>query len=187
MSLFYTGKGDKGSSHIGKKKYPKDHPVLVVLGELDELNSFIGLTRSLLKDKKLVLKLENVQQDLFIIQAKTAWFLFPKFKAPEFSEQKIKVMEKEIAGMEKRIRPERAFVLPGANVASSWLHVLRSVARRTERNMFSLSRLNGGQAKKYKVPPEILTYLNRLSSYLYALARMEAFKKNIKEKKPTYR
>lgn len=180
MPLFYTGKGDKGSSNIGKKKYQKDHPVLEALGELDELNSFIGFARSLLREKVLSQKLENIQQDLFIIQARIAWFLFPKFQSPQLKEEKIREMEKEIGSLEKKIKPERAFVLPGANVPSSLLHLLRSVARRAERKIFVVS-------KKYKVPGEILTYINRLSSYLYALARMEAHRKKIKETKPTYR
>lgn len=179
MPLFFTGKGDKGSSAIGKKKVPKDNPILVALGELDELNSFIGFARSLVQGQKLSQKLEQVQQDLFIIQAKTAWLLFPKFKAPKLQKKKIADMEKEIIALEKHIKPERSFVLPGGNTASALLHLLRSVARRTERALFVVS-------KKKKVDQEVLTYLNRLSSYLYALARMEAREKNIKETKPTY-
>lgn len=180
MPLFYTGKGDKGSSSIGKKKIPKDNPVVCALGDLDELNSFVGFARALLKNKTLSKKLERVQQDLFIIQAQTAWFLYPKFKAPKMEAKKIGRMEKEIEGMEKKIKPERAFVVPGSNTSSALLHVLRSVARRSERSMFVVS-------KKKRVPKEVLTYLNRLSSYLYALARMEANAKKIKETKPTYK
>lgn len=178
--LFYTGKGDKGSSRIGKKKFPKDHPVLEALGELDELNSFVGFARSFFKNKKLSQKLENVQQNLFIIQARLAWILFTKFKSPQLVEEKIQDMEKEIQDLEKKIKPERSFVLPGTNTSSALLHLLRSVARRVERKAFVVS-------KNHKVPQEILTYLNRLSSYLYALARMEAFRKNNKETKPTYK
>ena len=180
MPLFYKGKGDKGSSSIGKKKIPKDNPVIVALGDLDELNSFIGFARSLVQDKSLSQKLEKVQQDLFIIQAETAWFLYPKFKAPKIEEKKIQVMETEINALEEKIQPERAFVLPGSNTSSAALHLLRSVARRAERSMFIVS-------KKKKVSQEVLTYLNRLSSYLYALARMEAHRKKIKETKPTYK
>lgn len=179
MGLFYTGKGDRGSSHIGKKKFPKDSLLLEVLGELDELNSLCGLVRSLTQDKSLAFKLQNVQGTLFIIQARIAWFLYPKFQSPELKEEKIKELESEIESIEKRISPERGFIIPGSDQGAAWLDYARSVSRRVERKVFSLS-------KKKKVPSQILVYLNRLSSYLYALARIELHEKNIKEPKPTY-
>ena len=177
--FFYTGKGDKGSSHIGKKKYPKDSLILEVLGELDELNSFIGVVRATFKQKELARKLQNVQENLFIIQARIAWFLYPKFKSPELKEEKIKSLEQEIENAEKTIKPERGFIISGSNLVSAWLDLLRAVSRRVERKMFTLSR-------KKKLPPEILIYLNRLSSYFYALARLEIYTKKIKEPRPSY-
>ncbi|TSC56912.1 MAG: ATP:cob(I)alamin adenosyltransferase [Parcubacteria group bacterium Greene0714_21] len=188
--LFYTGKGDKGSSVIGKKKFPKDSPVPEVLGELDELNSLIGLFKSTEKGKPFFLKLTKVQETLFIIQARIAWILYPKFSSPQVLGEKIKELEKEIERAEKTIHPERGFVISGTNETSSWLDYLRAVARRVERRAYTLSRLRqgyGGQAKKYAVPKEILAYLNRLSSYLYALARLEIHKKKLKEPKPSYK
>ncbi len=185
--FFYTGKGDRGCSVIGKKKYPKDSPLLEALGELDELNSFIGVARATFKQKQLSKKLQNVQENLFIIQASIAWFLYPKFTSPELKQEKIKGLEQEIESTEKTIKPERGFIISGSNIVSSWLDLLRAVSRRIERKVFTLSRLNGGQAKKYKVPPEILTYLNRLSSYFYALARLEIHKQKIKEPRPRYK
>lgn len=178
--LFYTGKGDKGSSVIGKKKFPKDSPVLEVLGELDELNSLIGLFKSTPNGKPFFLKLTKVQETLFTIQARIAWILYPKFSSPQVSGEKVRELEKEIERAEKTIRPERGFVISGSNETSSWLDYLRAVERRVERRAYTLS-------KRYKVPPEILVYLNRLSSYLYALARLEIHKKKLKEPKPTYR
>ena len=77
MALFYTGKGDKGVSRVGKKNYPKDSPILEALGDLDELNSFLGLVRSTVKDKKLMAGLQTVQQHLFIVQAQIAVLMFP--------------------------------------------------------------------------------------------------------------
>lgn len=180
MRLFYTGKGDKGSSIIGKKKVPKDSPILEALGELDELNSFIGVVRSTCKQSQLAQKLQNVQQNLFIIQARIAWFLYPKFTPPELKQEKINSLEQEIESAEKTIKPERGFIISGSNAVSAWLDLLRAVSRRVERKVLTIS-------KKYKVPPEILTYLNRLSSYLYALARLEIHRKKLKEQKPTYR
>ena len=177
--FFYTGKGDKGCSVVGKKKYPKDSPLLEVLGELDELNSLLGLVRAVIKQKELSQKLEAVQQNLFIIQAGIAWFLYPKFAPPQLKQEKIKSLEQEIESAEKTIKPERGFIISGSNAVSAWLDLLRAVSRRVERKVFTLS-------KKYKVPPEILTYLNRLSSYFYALARLEIHKQKIKEPRPRY-
>lgn len=185
--FFYTGKGDRGCSVVGKKKYPKDSPILETLGELDELNSFIGIAKSYCKRKQLSKKLQNVQEALFIIQARIAWFLYPKFTPPELKEEKIKSLEREIESTEKTIKPERGFIVSGSNAVSAWLDALRAVSRRVERKIFTLSRPNGGQAKKRKIPQEILTYLNRLSSYFYALARFEAYKQKIKEPRPKYK
>ena len=176
MALFYTGKGDKGVSYIGKKKYPKDSPVFKVLGDLDELNSLLGLVKTRVKKKELVGKLERVQQDLFIIQANVAWFLYPKFKAPKFSQAKVTRLEQEIQEIERMVKPERGFIVAGANESSAWLDYLRTVSRRVERKATTMH-------KKHRLSKEILTYLNRLSSYLYALARAQAGKK---ETAPTY-
>ena len=176
MALFYTGKGDKGVSYIGKKKYPKDSPVFKVLGDLDELNSLLGLVKTRVKKKELAQKLERVQQDLFIIQANVAWFLYPKFKAPKFVAAKVTRLEQEIQKIERKVKPTRGFIVAGINEPSSWLDYLRAVSRRVERKTITMH-------KKFKLSQEILTYLNRLSSYLYALARAQAEKK---ETIPTY-
>ncbi len=179
MALFYTGKGDRGSSRIGKKKYPKDSPIVEALGDLDELNSWIGVVKTQVHKPNLAKKLEGVQENLFIIQARIAWLMYPKFPAPQMTEEKIKAMEQEIDSIEKKIKPQRGFVISGSDLVSSWLDMLRAVSRRVERRVVKLH-------KAQPLPQEILTYLNRLSSYLYALARAEAAEKKIKESRPTY-
>lgn len=178
--FFYTGKGDKGSSLIGKKKYPKDSSVLEALGELDEFNSLLGLFKSTQKGKQFSKNLSKVQQMLFVIQARIAWILYPKFSSPQVSKERVRELEREIDKAEKTIHPKRGFIVPGSNEISAWLDYIRAVERRVERRVFALS-------KRKKVPKEILAYLNRLSSYLYALARLEVHKKKLKESKPTYK
>jgi len=180
MALFYTGKGDKGISHVGKKKYPKDSLILETLGDLDELNSFLGLVRSVVQNKKLAASLEQVQQHLFIIQAQVAVVMFPEFKSPQLKKEKVEWLEREIRAIEKKIAPKRGFVIPGATISAAWLDVVRAVSRRTERTIAAFHR-------KYPLSQEILSYLNRLSSYLYALARMESVSRKIREQKPKYR
>lgn len=177
--LFYTGKGDRGESLVGKNKVPKDSPILEALGELDELNSLLGWIRSD-KGKGLDEQIKGVQETLFIVQARIAHLLAPEHKSPEFSADKVKDIEKEIEAIEAKLKPERGFIVPGAEPVSAQLDYARAVCRRVERRVFALS-------KQHELPQEILTYLNRLSSYLYALARLEASDTKTKEKKPKYK
>ena len=179
MALFYTGKGDKGSSFIDKKKYPKDSSIIETLGDLDELNSLLGVIRSSAK-RDLKQKLFLIQENLFIIQARVAWLMFKKFESPQLTKDKIQKMEQEIDKMEKKIKPERGFIIPGEHELASWLDYARAVSRRAERSAVKLNKI-------HKLPQELLAYLNRLSSYLYALARLEILKSKIREKKPRYK
>ena len=96
------------------------------------------------------------------------------------TQEKIQKMEQEIERIEKKIQPERGFVISGESKTAAWLDFARTVARRAERSMVKLN-------KAYKLPEEIVTYLNRLSSYLYALARLEISESKIREKKPRYK
>lgn len=176
--MFYTGKGDKGESHIGKKKYPKDSPILEALGTLDELNSLLGWLRSD-KEGEFNDRLKSVQESLFLVQANIGHLLAPEFSVPTFPEEKIRQIEEEIEGMEKEIDPERGFVVSGEQEIASQLDYARAVSRRAEREVFRLTH-------EYDIHQDILTYLNRLSSYLYALARYSAFTDRIKESHPRY-
>ena len=180
MGLFFTGKGDKGSSRIGKKKYSKDSPIVEALGDLDELNSLLGVARAHIRKPSLAKKLEGVQENLFIIQARIAWLMYPKFPSPQMTKEKITTMEQEIDAIEKKIQPKRGFIISGSLAVASWLDMLREVSRRVERRVVKLH-------KTRKLPQEIMTYLNRLSSYLYALARAEISAKKIKESHPAYK
>jgi len=176
--IFYTKKGDKGKSKVGNNKFSKDSLILDTLGELDELNSLIGVVKNIVKKYKK--KLHQIQEDLFIIQAQIAWFMYPKFEKPLIKEDKILFLEKEIDKIEKKIKPKPGFVIPGKELNSALLHYLRAVTRRVERKIVSLS-------KKYKVDKNTLSYINRLSSYLYALAREIVYDKKLKEDEPSYK
>lgn len=177
--LFYTGKGDKGISRVGKKTYSKNSSIAEALGELDELNSLLGAVRNELKRKTISKKLLQVQGSLFIIQAQIAASMFPEARSPELTIEKVRELEREIETIERALRPERGFVIPGRNRDSSWLDVARAVSRRVERRLVALHAVQ-------KLSPCILSYMNRLSSYLYALARSAAAEDRVKEQKPTY-
>lgn len=178
MSIYFTGKGDKGKSEIGKKKISKDSLILETLGELDELNSLIGLAKNYLP-KKIFKKLTEIQNDLFIIQAHLAWFLYPQFQKPDLKEKRIKNLEEEIRNIEKKIKIQKGFIIYGSEKNSAWFDYFRAVARRVERRAVTFSR-------KYKLSSEISSYLNRLSSYFYALARFSCYNKKVKEIAPWY-
>lgn len=178
MPIYFTGKGDRGASNVGNKKIAKDSLILETLGELDELNSLIGLAKNYLP-KKFFKRLTEIQNDLFIVQANIAWFMYPKFKKPELQKEKIDNFEKEIKVIEKKIKTQKGFVIPGSERNSSWFDYLRSVTRRVERKTISFN-------KKHKLSPQILSYLNRLSSYFYALARLMCYNEKRKEVEPWY-
>lgn len=176
--MYFTGKGDRGGSKINKKKIFKDSLILETLGELDELNSLIGLAKNYLS-KKILKKLTEIQNNLFIIQANISYVIYSKFRPPELKKEKIESLEKEIKEIEKKIKQQEGFVIYGKDKNSAWFDYLRAVTRRVERKVVSFN-------KKYKLKPEILSYLNRLSSYFYALARFECYNKRIKEVGPWY-
>lgn len=182
MSLFYTGKGDKGESNLGKKKIKKTRPEIEVIGSLDGLNSLLGLVRnqSFGKLDKIFKKIiADVQEDLFIVQAHVGSLMIKsKFKPPVFKKGKTRKLEKIIDGFEEQIKPERRFVVYGTTEASAWLDYVRATARQTE--VISLKLKN-------KLPTEISAYLNRLSSLLYAMARLATKKAGKKEKHPSYK
>lgn len=163
--MYFTGEGDKGFTIINGKKLLKNHPILQILGELDEFNSLVGFLKNFLSDKKLKKKLTSVQNDIFIIQANFAWFVYPKFKKPKLEDERIKEIEKEIKRIEKLRPAPNHFIIPGANLESGILDYLRSKARKIERIVLK---------ERKKIDNSILTYLNRLSSYFFALARFKS-------------
>ena len=178
--MLYTRKGDHGdTTHLKTPKgtrAPKTDPLSEALGTLDELNSLLGLARSqaLGNSKSLASLIEKVQQDLFIIQAQLAGA--PK----ELGEEKIQWMEEIIDGIEKELPPITTFFLPGATELGAWLDYARAVSRRAERRVLSC------QSTKYELPTTTKSYLNRLSSLLYALARQENQRRGRVEQPPPY-
>ena len=186
MSIFYTRKGDDGRSRIGKKKIYKLNPFVVALGELDKLNSFIGVVKSLPGNKispTLKKQLHQVQEDLFIIQANVSYAMLKEKRTPPlFSPQKTKNIERVIDKIEKQLKPARKFVISGTTHVSSWLDYLRALSRSVERAVLVVAKERRG---KPTFNPDIVPYLNRLSSLFFALARWEARGK--KELNPKYR
>ena len=172
----YTKTGDKGeTSLIGGTRVPKHHIRIEAYGTVDELNSNLGLLRDQLGDKHQVEMLIQIQNILFTIGSQLA--ADPeksKMKLPDITESKISVLEKEIDAMNEILPPLKNFILPGGHPAVSTCHIARCVCRRAERCVTHLS-------EETNVAPILIQYLNRLSDYLFMLARKIAFDRNAEE------
>src|SRR3989344_3538536 len=187
MTIFYTGKGDRGKSEMGAKKIAKDDPVFEVLGSLDELNSWIGLCYVTCgNNKKLHVTrytLHCIQEDLFIAQAEIGLTAMGRKNIKyQISNIKTRELEKQIAKIDKIVPQIKKFIIPGGSELSAKLDFARALARRAERDAIKANTL-----KPNTCSPELLQYLNRLSSLLFALARLVTHRLKKKEENPSYR
>ncbi len=181
MTLFYTRKGDKGFSVVGKNKVSKTCVEIEALGELDELNSMIGLLKSQKISPTLKSTLHEIQECLFITQANVAEIMLKSgFKVPTFPESKIKEAEKIIDNIEHKLKPAKGFVISGSSQTSAWLDFMRARSRAVERSVLKIKEID-------KLDSNIRKYLNRLSSLFFALARWEAKRSGKKEQNPLYK
>ncbi len=162
----YTKTGDKGqTSLLGGSRVPKHHLRIESYGTIDELNSYIGLLRDQPIDKKHVEVLLEIQDRLFTIGSYLASEPEKsKVKIPELKEEDILFLEKQIDDLNDALPPMRSFVLPGGHTTVSFCHIARCVCRRAERLVVHLS-------ESEMVSQYIMRYLNRLSDYLFILAR----------------
>jgi len=188
---FYTSQGDDGKSRINGNEVSKSNPIVEFLGSLDELNSWLGYARveadklkteSASRRIDVAVVLKNIQNALFIAQAEAAALGFGYGKSPKITDEKTKYFEEVIAEIDKVVPKIEKFIIVGGTELSARLDVGRAIARRVER-----------QAKKYvpedsnkNLTPEMLKFLNRLSSILFALARYVNFVSGVKEENPTY-
>jgi cob(I)alamin adenosyltransferase len=169
----YTKTGDKGSTSLfGGTRVPKHHIRIESYGTVDELNSHIGLVRDQEIDSHSKTILITIQNKLFTVGAilatdpKKAILKSGKerLNIPKISFEDIELLEKEMDSMNESLPPMTNFILPGGHQTVSFCHIARSVCRRAERLAVALNELEPFQ-------PETLTYLNRLSDYLFVLAR----------------
>lgn len=174
--MLYTGKGDNGTTKLFgcDGRIGKDEPHIQALGNLDELNSWIGLCVSRLQVAYEAIRrhLQDVQEDLFVIQAMVAG------ASKALSSERLAAIESAIAEVEAELPPLKGFTIAGATEVSASLDVARTIARRAERSLVSL--------EDETLRTEIVPYLNRLSSLLFAFARLAAHRSGIKEHSPRY-
>lgn len=162
----YTKTGDKGTtSLIGGKRVPKHNQRIEAYGTIDELISHIGLLRDQPIGEPLKDVLLKVQDRLMVCAAVLATDCEDcNVKIPEIRETDITYLEQEIDRMESELEPLRSFIIPGGHPIVSYCHIARTVCRRAERIAIKL-------ADNAVVPDSILKYINRLSDYLFVLAR----------------
>jgi cob(I)alamin adenosyltransferase len=174
----YTKTGDKGTtSLIGGTKVSKAHLRIEAYGTVDELNSYLGLCKDLLTDTASKAILQEVQDRLFTIGAALACDpeKETKMKIPDLKEKDILLLEKEIDRMDETLPPMKSFILPGGHPTVSHIHIGRCICRRAERCCVRL------EAEHHQVESNIIKYLNRLSDYLFVLARYATHQLKVEE------
>lgn len=185
---FYTGQGDKGASTLlgSSKRISKTDKRFEALGAVDELNSYLGVCRSLAKDQNMKNALLEAQENLFIIQAELGHLRTSDVQGTSdvqrLGNEKIQWLETTIDKFGDKIGVITKFSIPGGTTLSAHLDYARTVCRRAERAYLGRQR---------RRPPSslgnpIAKYLNRLSSLLFVLARYANKKARICEKNPGY-
>lgn len=182
--MLYTRKGDKGDTYFfgSKNRFSKSGERAEALGALDELNSLLGLSKAKAREVNIKVGsqtlpdiLEQIQQNLFIVQAAIAG------ADKTITQEKVEEVEKIIDSIEKELSPISTFFLPGGTELSALLDYTRAVSRRTERRVVKYLEMG-----EIEVNSELRSYLNRLSSLLYALVRIVNLKSGVKEIPPSY-
>lgn len=171
-----TKTGDKGrTSLLGGMRVSKDHVIIRTCAHLDDLCSFLGLAKSLLRQQALKKLLERIQKDLYVICAEVAAEKkLVKGLKQRINNAHIKRLERKIRDLEGRLKLKKSFTLPGKNFVSGLLDVARARTRSTEVNIVTLRK------RKLLLNNHVLIYLNRLSDLLYLLSRAcEKSRRNI--------
>lgn len=175
LTKIYTKKGDKGSTQLAHGEVvAKNSPRIEAYGTVDELNSFLGVLKDQLRrdDSKgdlqdLVDRILKIQNEMHDIGGELAT-LSPTQIHPRqtiVKKETIERLETEIDNFNLELAPLANFVLPGGHLCNSWGHVCRTICRRAERLVYTLSQTS-------EVRPEVIAYLNRLSDWLFVTSRI---------------
>jgi cob(I)alamin adenosyltransferase len=174
ISKVYTKTGDKGeTSLVGGARVSKASARVDAYGEVDELNSLIGLARSKLNDQEIDDILDTIQNDLFTVGADLA--SQAEINVPRIDGPFIKTLEELSDKFLAKLQPLKEFILPGGAEPGALLHLARAVARRAERRVVALSEAED-------INRQTIIYLNRLSDLLFILARVVNHRAGVPEK-----
>ncbi|MEK7832871.1 MAG: cob(I)yrinic acid a,c-diamide adenosyltransferase [Acidobacteriota bacterium] len=182
ITRVYTKTGDAGeTSLVDGSRVLKNDLRVTAYGDVDELNSLLGLARVGLQDQQLDDALGKIQNELFIVGADLASPL--TIQVPRVDETHVAEMEQLIDALLEELEPLREFILPGGTQFGATLHLARCVARRAERCIVALMTeklaVNG-------INPHSLTYLNRLSDLLFVMARVANHRAGVKEQSANF-
>ena len=179
MPKLYTRTGDDGvTGLLGPERLSKDDPRVEAMGAVDELNAVLGVTLAAQKSRAIRDALLKVQDDLFTVGAELAVTRPAESKVPNVTADYVTRLESVIEELE--VGTVKEFLLPRGSEALARLHWARTVARRAERRVVALAR-------EEPVNPELLRYMNRLSSLLYQMALWVQTKEKRRKEHPTYR
>ena len=183
VGMLYTGKGDNGTTKLFgcDQRMSKSSAIAEALGSVDEINSLLGIVKmeggamTAIDGKNYHDLLSDVQQDLFVIQAELAG------ADKHVDEARVKKVEAWINAIEGELPPITSFFVSGGTTLAATCDYARTVARRAERAVVRALEIHDPNTK-----PPLFQYLNRLSSLLYALARLANHRAGIAEEKPHY-
>ena len=166
----YTRTGDQGETSLaGGKRVQKDHTRLEAYGSVDELNSHLGLIQSTIPDSVERKRITGIQNRVFVVSSNLAVDNEELLKKlPRILEEDIADLEMAMDKMLNEIPPLTNFILPAGHPIIAYCHIARTVCRRAERRMITLSRESA-------IEPILIRYVNRLSDYLFVLARKTAY------------
>lgn len=177
--MLYTGKGDTGTTKTfgcNQQRISKSSELPEALGALDELNAFLGFVKMRsVEVSRIQMVLRDMQEVLFIIQAQVAG------ADKKLKEDAVTQIEELVNGIEKEIPPITGFSIAGGTELSALLDVTRTVARRAERRLIAAKEIGA-----YVPPDDTMAYMNRLSSLLFALARLANHLAGVKDESPRY-
>lgn len=177
----YTKTGDTGDTSLfGGKRLPKSHVRIESYGTIDELNAFLGLIRDSVAAERVRALLKDIQDRLFDIGAYLAMDPDKEMPASGIRDADIEQLEKAIDEADKELPELKNFILPGGHPTVSYCHIARCVCRRAERRVVAL-------AGEEKVDGRVIRYLNRLSDFLFVLARKLSKDLGVEEVKWTAR
>jgi cob(I)alamin adenosyltransferase len=174
QNQMYTRRGDKGETSLfGPKRVPKDSPRVEAYGAVDELSSYLGVVLSDCRDAKISASLKKIQKMLFVVGADLASDSATS-SVPRITDKDTLEIERMTDDLLRRLPALRNFILPGGSRLAAEIQFARAVCRRAERRVVTASRGEG-------LNSELIPFLNRLSSYLFNLARLVNQRKKVKE------
>ncbi|MEM0201339.1 MAG: cob(I)yrinic acid a,c-diamide adenosyltransferase [Candidatus Micrarchaeaceae archaeon] len=180
MSDFYTGTGDEGKTGIlDNKRLLKSDYIIEAIGNVDELNSYLGVVYEKANNEEIKKIIFKIQNDLFVIGANLASLSNGKIEKATLQEEKLKFIEESIEFFSQEIPPLKQFVIPGGCESATTLHVARSISRRMERSIVRAGT-------EYKLDKSLTSYANRISSLFFTMALYINIKNKVEEKHPTY-